>query len=110
MRVPVPQIAPWKCARALATQLWEAKRMPFAERLPTVANAEQDECPEDPAVHRAVLEEFAALDPEQLTPFSQTPVDAREILRRLDLVGHPALSDEEYAALASFEDCAAAAP
>lgn len=109
MRVPVPQIAPWKCARALATQLWEAKTMPFAERLPTVASAKQDECPEDPAVHRAVLEEFAALNPELLTPFSETPGDAREILRRLDLVGPPTLSDEDEAALASLEEYATAA-
>lgn len=105
LQMPVPQIAPRKCARALATILWQFRAVPFAECLPSLVNADRNECPGDPALHRAILEEFAALDPEGRSyPFSERPDDAREILRRLDLVGDPALSDEDAAALASLED------
>jgi hypothetical protein len=102
-----PQIAPWKCARALAMAIWQARTEPLEEDLPSLANADQDECPEDPMLHRALLEEFAALNPNiKLNDVTETPEDAREILRRLDLVGYPAsFSDEEEAALASLVGC-----
>jgi hypothetical protein len=109
LQMPIPQIAPWKCARALAMAIWQAKTEPLEEDLPSLALADQDECPEDPALHRALLEEFAIMNPEiRLDDVTARPDDAREILRRLDIVGYPALPDEDEAALDGIEDCAKA--
>jgi hypothetical protein len=110
LQVPVQPTAPRKCARALAMVLWQARTTRLRECLPSLASADQDECPEDPALHRALVEEFAVLDLDIIIiSFTERPDDAREILRRLDLVGYPALSDEQEAALANLEDYAAAA-
>lgn len=100
LQMSVPQMAPERCARELATYLWQARVRPIASHLPSPASAVTESCPADRATHRAVLEEFAALDDNAPKPLLEMREDAREILRRIGLA--PTLSEEDDAALAAL--------
>lgn len=99
LQMSVPQTAHERCARELATYLWRAREWPIADYLPSLASAVSDTCPDDRAIQRAILEEFAALDENAPNPFPEMCEDAGEILRRIDLAP---LSEEEDAALAAL--------
>ncbi|MFQ3451809.1 hypothetical protein PMN64_00575 [Bradyrhizobium sp. UFLA01-814] len=104
--LPAPPAGPQTCARALAEWLWRGMRKDgdwdswpwIRPYVPCLADADgRAEYPHD-LPHRRVLEDFAAVDWTSLTSnLAQEAEDAREILRRLDLIN--GLDEDDDAAL-----------
>jgi hypothetical protein len=104
--LPAPPSGPQTSARALAEWLWRGMQKdgdwntwPWIRKyVPSLADADgRGEYPVDLS-HRRVLEDFARVDWASFTKsFAKEAEDAREILRRLDLIG--GLADEDHEAL-----------
>jgi hypothetical protein len=106
------ELGPVTCARALANELRNHSKdnytkswSPLRERMPSFAEAAQPDKRVETLPYRRVLEEFVAVDWTNTTNEKLTWMvgDARDILRRLDLMGAARLADEDEAALAGLQ-------
>ena len=104
------EVAPFTCARALAERLWRgvasgsAWDWPWLRRyVPSLAKAGEADASIDGMSHRRALEEFVAVDWATVTSqLSQEVSSARQILSRLDEIGHSPLSKDDDDALSGL--------
>jgi hypothetical protein len=106
------ELGPVTCARALVNKLWDRSKdnyagwwSPLRERMPSFAEATQPAKRVETLPYRRVLEEFVAVDWTDTTNEKLTWMlgDAREILRRLDLMDAARLADEDDAAISGLQ-------